>query len=211
MLKLYYHPLSFPALGTLFTAEAAGMEYESHIVDLQKGEHKTPDFLSINPMGRVPAMVDGDFKLSESVAIMRYIGRKSGSGLYPKGIEAQAEVDQWTDFSIHHVRSAMGRVQFNRVVAKFFGAEPDEKSLEAGLNFLATNLPFIEERLSKQPFLCGDSMTIADTALLSALEPADMCGFDLSPYPTIKAWRETRMSETFYTNVHSHFGAELGM
>lgn len=210
-MKLYYHPLSFPALGTIFTAEAAGVDYESQMVNLQKGEHKAPEYLAINPYGRVPALSDGDFTLSESVAIMRYIARKSGSGLYPDDIEGQAKVDQWTDFAIHHVRSPVGRVQYNRVIAKFFGAEKDEKSIEVGLKMLENNLPVIEARLSEQPFLCGEKMTIADIALLSALEPVDMCGVDLSPYPRIAAWREARKSEEFYTNVHSHFGAELGM
>ena len=65
-MKLYYHPLSFPALGTIFTAEAAGVDYESQMVNLQKGEHKAPEYLAINPYGRVPALSDGDFTLSES-------------------------------------------------------------------------------------------------------------------------------------------------
>ena len=210
-MKLYYHPLSFPALSILFAAEAAGADYETHVVNLQEGEHKKPEYLAINPYGRVPAMSDGDFNLSESEAIMRYIARKSESDLYPGDLQSQAKVDQWMDYVNHHIRSPIARVQFNRVVAKFMGAETDEASVQTGLKFLENNLPVIEETLKAQPFLCGDKMTLADVALVAALEPADMCGFDLSPYPTIKAWRATRMGESFYTNVHSHFGAELGM
>lgn len=210
-MKLYYHPLSFPALSILFAAEAVGANYEAQVINLQEGEHKKPDYLAVNPYGRVPAMSDGDFNLSESEAIMRYIARKSESDLYPGDLQSQAKVDQWMDYVNHHVRSPIARVQFNRVVAKLMGAETDEKSIETGLQFLANNLPVIEETLTAQPFLCGDKMTLADIALVAALEPADMCGFDLSPYPTIKAWRAARMGERFYTNVHSHFGAELGM
>lgn len=210
-MKLYYHPISFPALGILFAAEAANVEYESQVVDLQAGEQKTPEFLEINPCGRVPALKDGSFTLSESAAIMRYIARKTGSDIYPDTIEAQAKVDQWMDFTNHHIRAPMARVQFNRVVAKFKGAKSDEKSIEVGLTFLGNNLPVIETVLSEQPFLSGDKMTIADIALVAALEPAEMCGFDLSPYPTIKSWREARKTEIFYTNIHSHFGAEMGL
>jgi len=209
-MKLYYHPLSFPALSILFAAEAAGTEYETHVVNLQEGEQKSPEYLAINPYGRVPAMVDGDFNLSESEAIMRYIARKSGSDIYPDDLQGQAKVDQWMDYVNHHVRAPIARVQFNRVVAKLMGAEVDESSVQTGLKFLANNLPVVEETLKAQAFLCGgDSMTLADVALVAALEPADMCGFDLSPYPTLKAWRAARMGEPFYTNVHSHFGAEL--
>jgi len=210
-MKVYYHPLSFPSLGPLFTAEAAGADYESQVVNLVEREHKTPGYLTVNPFGRLPGLADGDFSMGESEAIMRYIARKSGSALYPGDIQGQAKVDQWMNFVNHHIRSPMGRVQFNRVIAKFFNAEPDESSLQTGLQFLENNLPVVAETLTSQPFLCGDDMTLADIALVAALEPAEMCGFDLAPYSAIKAWRETRKSESFYTNIHTHFGAEMGM
>lgn len=210
-MKIYYHPLSFPSLSPVLAAEAMGADYEKVVVNLQEGEQKSPEYLAINPYGRVPAMTDGDFKMSESEAIMRYIARREKSDLYPDDLQAQAKVDQWMDYVNHHVRSPIARVQFNRVVAKLMGAETDEASVQTGLKFLENNLPVVEETLKAQPFLCGDTMTLADVALVAALEPADMCGFDLSPYPAIKAWRAARMGERFYTNVHSHFGAELGM
>ncbi len=210
-MKLYYHPLSFPALSTLFTAEAAGADYETQVINLQEGEQKSEAFLAINPYGRVPALSDGDFCMAESEAIMRYIARKAGSDLYPSDIEAQAKVDQWMDYVVQHVRTPVARVQFNRVIVKFMGGEADESSLKTGLQFLENNLPIVEQTLTDQPFLCGSQMSLADIALVSALEPVDMCGIDLSPYPNLKAWRAERQSETFYTNVHSHFGAELGM
>lgn len=210
-MKIYYHPLSFPALSPIFAAEAAGMDYEKVLIDLHTQEQKTPEYLAINPYGRVPALSDGDFNMAESEAMMRYIARKADSDLYPSDLQAQAKVDQWMDFVNHHVRAPISRVQFNRVIVKLMDAEADESSVQTGLHFLAINLPVVEATLTDQDYLCGGAMTLADIALVAALEPAEMCGFDLSPYPALKAWREKQKAETFYTNVHSHFGAEMGM
>nr|AID57568.1 glutathione S-transferase [uncultured bacterium]AID57603.1 glutathione S-transferase [uncultured bacterium] len=209
MLKLYFHPLSFPALMPIFTAEASGKPYEKIMVDIAAGAHKAPDYLKINPFGRIPAMSDGEFNLSESLAISRYIARDTS--LYPNDAKAQGRIDQWADFSVHHIRINVGRIQFNRVVAPMMGSRVDESSIKLGLKLLGDNLPTIERRLSEFPFLCGDTMTMADISLLSALEPENMAKLDLSPFPELTAWLAARRSEAFYTNVHSHFGAEIGM
>ena len=211
MIKIYYHPISFPSLSPVFAAEAMGIDYEKEVVDLQKGANKTPEYLAINPYGRVPAMSDGDYNMAESASIMRYMARKSGSDFYPDDIQAQGEIDQWMDFVNHHIRSAVARVQFNRMVAPLVGAEVDEASIQTGLKFLEGNLPVVENRLSEQDFLCGDKMTLADISLVAALEPENTARLDLSPYPKLSAWLKARRSESFYTNIHSHFGAEMGV
>jgi glutathione S-transferase len=211
MTEIYYHPLSFPSLAPVFTAEAANIEYGLKLVDLAKGEQSSPEYLAVNPYGKVPALKDGDFKMAESAAIMRYLARKHDSALYPNEPEAQAKVDQWMDFVNHHIRTNVGKVHFNRTLAAMLGAEADEKSLADGLRFLEGNFPAIENCLSQLPFLCGDAMTLADIALVAALEPSDMSKIDISKYPSLTKWLSARRSETFYTNVHSHYGAELGM
>ncbi len=211
MIEIYYHPLSFPSLAPVFTAEAAGIEYATKLVDLSKGEQSSAEYLAVNPFGKVPALKDEDFALAESASIMRYMARKNQSELYPEGIHAQAKVDQWMDYIHHHIRTNIGKVHFNRSLAPMFGAEVDEKSLSDGLRFLANNFPAIEDCLSQQPYLCGDVMTLADIALVAALEPIDISKIDISEYPALTRWLADRRGETFYTNVHSHYGAELGM
>ena len=211
MLKIYYHPLSFPSLGPVFTAEAIGVDYEKEVVDLQGGQNKTAEYKAISPSGKVPALQDGDFNMNESAAMMRYIARREKSELYPADIKSQAKVNQWIDYINHHIRAPVGRVQFNRVVAPMMGADVDESSIKLGFHFLGNNLPLIESRLSESAFLCGDKMSLADIALVAALEPTTMAKIDLTPYPVLTAWLKARQSETFYTNIHSHFGAELGL
>lgn len=211
MVDIYYHPISTPALTVLFAAEAIGSAYEKKIVDLQSGEQRSEAYKAINPFSRVPALVDGDFKLSESSAIARYLARKAKSPLYPANFKAQARVDQWSDFVVHHIRNPVSRVQFNRLIAPMIGQEPDQKSLEFGLHMLEANLPITEERLSESAFLCGETMSLADICLVGALEPVNVAQIDISAYPKLEKWLDARRSESFYTNVHSHFGAEIGM
>ena len=211
MTEIYYHPLSFPSLAPLFTAQAAGIDYTTKMVDLAQGEQTSPEYLAINPYGKVPALKDGDFVMAESAAIMRYMARANGSALYPNEAQAQAKCDQWMDFVNHHIRTNVGKVHFNRTLAPLLGAEIDETSLADGLKFLSNNFPAIEQCLSQQSYLCGDKMTLADIALVAALEPINMSKIDISDYPALTKWLAARRSESFYTNVHSHYGAELGM
>ena len=211
MPDIYYHPLSFPSLAPIFTAEAANISYEAKLVDLTKDEHKSAEYLAVNPYGKVPALKDGDFAMAESAAIMRYMARQNGSSLYPSDTQDQAKCDQWMDYVNHHIRANVAKIHFNRSLAPMMGVDVDEKSMADGERFLANNLPAIENCLSTQPFLCGDQMSLADIALVAALEPSDMSKIDMSGFPVLTKWLAERRQESFYTNVHTHYGAELGM
>lgn len=210
-MKLYVHPLSPPALGVMFTAEAIGLAYDKAVVNLAKGEQRSPEYAAINPKGKVPALDDDGFTLSESAAIMRYLAKRENSPLYPEAAQAQAKVDEWMDYIGHHIRTPYGRIQFHRLVAPMLGQEPDPKIIDLALKDLSQNLPFIETQLSETPYLCGDHLTLADIALIAAIDSTEALKIDLSPYPALSKWREARRSEDFYTSVHSHFGAEIGL
>lgn len=96
MLQLYYASGSPPSRAVLQVIRILGLEVEVKTLDLLKREHLTPEFLKINPMHQVPTLVDGDFVVVESRAIMTYLvnSRKPGSELYPSDPRARALVDQ---------------------------------------------------------------------------------------------------------------------
>ncbi len=208
---LYFHPLSNPSLFPLFVAEAAGVAHERKMVDLQAQEQKGEDYLKINPFGRVPAMVDGDLAIGESGAIGRYLARKGGSGVYSEDMREAALIDQWTEFVVHHVRINVARIFFNRFVAPMTGQEPDQASVDLGVRLLNDSLVHLEVALDGDGHLHGDRLTLADIALVSAMEPVGMAKIDLSAAPVTAAWLERMHGEAWYKGVHSHFGAELGM
>ena len=84
MLKIYGANLSGPANKVRFTANYLGLDYEYVQVKIREGEHRHPEFLAINPVGKIPAMDDDGFVLFESSAIVRYLAEKHDSDLYPK-------------------------------------------------------------------------------------------------------------------------------
>jgi len=101
---LYWYPLSPPARTVNFFARAAGIELELRNTNLRHGEQRSPEYLAINPHGKVPALVDGELKIYESAAIIRYLAAKSSSRLFPlDDLQAQARIDMVVEFIIGQV------------------------------------------------------------------------------------------------------------
>lgn len=211
MPTLYYHPLSNPSLFPLFVAEACGLTYDRQMVNLQTQEQKSDDYLKVNPFGRVPALVDGDLAMGESSAIGRYLARISGSSIYSEDIQEAALIDQWCEFVVHHIRINVARIFFNRVIAPMTGQEVDQASMDLGVRLLQANMAHLEVALDGDGFLHGDRLTLADIALVGALEPQHMAKIDLSDAPVTAAWLEDKRTSEWYQAVHSHFGAEMGL
>lgn len=209
MLKIYGSDLSHPANKVRFAANALGLEYEYVFVNLREGEHKRAEYLKIHPAGKVPAIDDNGFTLFESNAIIRYLADKADSPMYPKDIKQRAVVEQWMDFATLHVGINLSKIYFNRIFAPRLGRPVDEQSLEDGIAFTAQFLPIIDQQLSKNKFLAGNEMTLADICLLSPLDPAEIAQVDLSAYKNIVAWRDNLKSQRFYTKCHKEYGEAL--
>src|SRR5579862_7965788 len=112
MLKIHGIPASSPTNKVRYLANYLNAEYEFHPVNLAAGEQKSSTFLKLNPMGRVPVIEDGEFHLSESNAIIRYLADKHQSKIYPKDLQQRAKIDQWIDFASHHVMMALSRIMY---------------------------------------------------------------------------------------------------
>jgi glutathione S-transferase len=154
--------------------EEIGVPYEFVMLDMQAGVHLQPDFLEINPMGKVPAIVDGDFKLWESGAILLYLAHKHGK--MPESLEQQAQIVQWVMFA----NATLG-------TGIFVEASRDRETPK-----LLTPLNQIFE---KQPFLMGDEFGVADAAVGSILNYIPMMlKLDLSAYPAVLDYMK-RISE----------------
>lgn len=208
-MKIYGHFLSAPANKVRLVASALGLDFEYHQLDLMQGEQKSPEFLKVNPLGKVPAIDDNGFLLFESNAICRYLASKNPSDYYPQDIQQRAIVDQWIDFSSHHILTNTGKILFNVVFAPMMDLTPNQDSIEEGKRYLTQQLPIIEQQLSKTKMLTSDNMTIADVTMIAAMDPFDIIKFDINDYPAISAWRKNIMQQDFYKNVHAHYAADL--
>ena len=101
-LKIYGVPLS-RAYRALWMANELGLDYENVPIHFADGSAKTPDYLAVNPNGRIPAIDDNGFKLWESMAINLYLAKKHGSGLLPKTMENEAHAIQWSFWAMTEV------------------------------------------------------------------------------------------------------------
>ncbi|MBW4575382.1 MAG: glutathione S-transferase family protein [Aphanothece sp. CMT-3BRIN-NPC111] len=164
MLKLYGGARSRASIVQWYLEEL-GVPYEFVMLDMQAGAHRQPDYLAINPMGKVPAIEDGDFKLWESGAILLYLAQKYGK--MSQSLEDQAHITQWVMFA----NATLGPGIFV------------EASRERETPNLMTPLNQIFE---KQPFLLGQEFSVADVAVGSMLAYIPMMlKLDLSDYPAV--------------------------
>ncbi len=198
MLKIYGNPLSVFVNKVNFLVTYLGLEYEFIELDPRKGDLQSAEFLAINPIGKMPAITDGDFNLAESLAIMRYLADKNNSDLYPKALEERAIVDQWLDFTTVHVGTSLLKVAVNKVLYKIFNMEPDLRSLKEGEESLIRFLPLVEKQLQQNKYLCGDKLSLADFSLLAGLGLTDAMDYSLNDYPSLSSWLKDLRAMEFY-------------
>jgi glutathione S-transferase len=205
MLKIYGSDLSGPSNKVRMTANALGLKYEYIPISIRNGENRTPEFLNMNPAGKIPVINDDGFILFESGAIIRYLAEKAGSSLYPKDRKERAMIDQWMDFIALHVGTSVSKVSYNRIFAPMRQVAVDEAAVVDGLKSLGQFLPVIDRQISKEKYVAGAELSLADISLLTVLDPADVAGIDLSAYPHVVTWRAALMKKDFYTKCHSSF------
>ncbi|KAM5558313.1 glutathione S-transferase F11-like [Rosa sericea] len=149
-----------------------GVEFEVVHVDLQAGEQKQPHILARQPFGQVPAIEDGDFKLFESRAIVRYYAAKyadRGPNLLGTTLEEKALVDQWLEVESHNFNDLVYAVVLQLVVLPSMGETSDLALVRSCEEKLKKVFDVYEERLSKSTYLAGSSFTLADLSHLPAI------------------------------------------
>ena len=178
--------------------EETGLAYEPHLVDIGKDESHLPEFLSLNPNGKIPAIIDPNgpggkpLGLFESGAILIYLADKSGQFLSADPA-TRYETIAWVMWQMGGVGPMFGQVGFfNKFAGK---AYEDKRPLERYIAEAKRLLGVLEARLTGRDWIMGDDYTIADIAtlgwvrnLIGFYEAGDLVGFD--SYTAVKAWLE---------------------
>jgi glutathione S-transferase len=192
-MKLYYHPASSTSRPVMLFAAENQVPLEMQVVDLFTGEHYQPAYEAINPNHLVPVLDDGDFRLTESSAILKYLADKIDSPLYPKELRARARVNERMDW----VNTQLCRdLAYGTVYPQIFpfhkrrSEEAQSAQLQWGQERAKGWLKVLDEHIlgAGQPYLCGDAMTIADYFASSFVALAELIGSDLRAYPNVHAW-----------------------
>ena len=178
--------------------EEIGLPYEVHLVDFNKDDQKTPEFLSLNPNGKIPAILDPDgpggkpLPLFESGAILQYLAEKTGK-LLPADAARRYQTIQWLHFQMGGIGPMFGQLGFFH---KFAGKEiADKRPLQRYVAESTRLLGVVEARLDGRPWIMDDEYTIADISmfgwvrnLIGFYEARELVAFD--SLTDVPAWLE---------------------
>ncbi len=144
-----------------WTLQELDVDFESITINLAVGEHFRPEFLKINPAGRVPVLVDDDFVLTESVAIVLYLAEKYlHKGLVPTDLKQRAQVNRWLLFTATELEQPLWRI------ARHTALYPEHLRLPAEVSLARQDFTdmaaVMEEHMQGRKFVVGDTLTVAD-------------------------------------------------
>jgi glutathione S-transferase len=185
MITIYGKPRS-RTVRCLWMAEEIGVAYENVKTDFNRGEARTPEFLRINPNGHVPALVDGDVKLFESLAINLYLARRYGGALWPRDVADEGRVFQWSIWAMTELEEPLLMALIHR---KFLPeAQRDARRADQGEAKARKPIGVLEGALDGREWLVGDAFGVADLNVAAVLLWAPMADIDLSATPRVAAW-----------------------
>ena len=183
-MKLYGIPGS-RAVRSIWAAEEVGVDYELIPTSFLE-ESKTPEYLAINPNGRVPALVDGDLVLFESMAINLYLAKTYGGKLYPSNPQDEARALQWTIWGMTELEPHL----IPMVLHKMFLPEDqrDPAVVSKAEAEVERPLAVLDAHVSDREYLLGGDFTIADLNLAGALSTANFVSYDISKFENASRW-----------------------
>jgi glutathione S-transferase len=182
-------------------ASALDVKLNLKLIDYDKKEHHTPEYLKINPQHTVPTLVEGDFKLWESRAIMVYLVEKysTNESLYPKDLQTRALVHQRLYFDMGSLYEAVGEVYW----PIFEGASISQEKLKK----LNEVVAFLEGFLDGHDYVVNDKITIADISIAVSISCAEAFDFDFKPFPKVAKWLELMKKSAGYCELKSGIDA----
>jgi glutathione S-transferase len=208
-MKLYYHPVSNTSRPIMLFAADANIDLEYRLVDLFTGEHVQPAYSEINPSKLVPVLEDGDFRLTEASAILKYLAEKTGSAAYPKDLQKRARVNERMDWLNTQFYRDWG---YGLIYPQLFPhlKRPSDEQQNAvvawGKEKSAGWLKILDENiLGPNAYLCGSEITIADYLGAAYLTAGEVVRCNLSPYPNITRWLGNMKARPNWAKVNKPF------
>ena len=213
-MKLYYHPVSTVSRPIVLFAADCGIALDKQVVDLMTGEHLKDAYGAINPSRLVPVLEDGDFRMTESSAILKYLADKVDSAAYPKDLKKRARVNETMDWLNTGFYRDFG---YGLVYPQIFphhkrrSDEAHAGCIEWGKEHTKKWLKVLDQQLlgSGKKYLCGDEITIADYFAAGMVSLTEVIHCDLAQYPNLARWYAAmkarpnwaKANETFYGMV----------
>ena len=166
-----------------------GLHVDYVVHDLFKAELRDPQYLKINPNALSPTLVDGEFELWESTAIMQYLADKAGAEqLFPRELHLRAEVVKWQCWQLAHFNRAIGEIAFEIVAKGNRGLEPDPARIEDARQRLVRYAPVLDAHMAQRRYLVADRITLADYSMIAFEAYRPRLPVDWQPWPHLNAY-----------------------
>ncbi|MFP3501566.1 glutathione S-transferase family protein [Burkholderia sp. SIMBA_062] len=163
-------------------------DFEFVSVNLLAGEHKRPEFLHLNPAGKVPVLVDGDLVIPESAAIVLYLADKyPEKALLPADLARRADAYRWIMFAVTELEQPLWRITRHTFIYPPEKRSPADIELACeDFNAMAT---ILDKHLEGREFIVGDTLTVADCVTAYLIDWASECNL-IEPFPQLRAYLE---------------------
>lgn len=199
MLKLYDHPVSGNSYKSRLLLNHLGVQYERINVDVFKGEQNDPKFVALNPNKKIPVLVDEDFIIWESNALLFYIGKKySPNAYYPEDPKAHGLVAQWLLFGKTTIDPNLAMARY---LTRFVEREAqEEQALAQHRAHGMMTLKILDDHLKDNKFLAGD-YSIADIGCYPYVYLAPEGEIDIEAYSSVMSWIERIQKQPGYISM----------
>lgn len=193
MITIHHSPLS-RSMRVVWFCEEIGLDYQLETVEMFSEAMQRPEYLAVNPLGKVPTIEDDGFVLWETSAILQYLDAKYGGGrlIPPPDTPAGALAIQWLGYGENPLTVIMGEI------AAHSGPMPEDRRIpalvERGQQIAPTLVSVVEQALGEQQWILGDNFSAADIMLVFGLMIADHLGYITDDFPRLRAYLERAMA-----------------
>jgi glutathione S-transferase len=209
-MKLYCHPVSTASRPVMQFCIDAGIDCEFVPVDLMQGEHRRPPYSTLNPNCLVPTLEDGDFVLTESSAILKYLAEKYDHPAYPHDLRQRARVNELMDwFNTGFYREYGYHLIYPQLFPhhKRRSDEAHSGTIDWGKQKATAALRILNDHYlaGPGPYLLGKDPTIADYFGSAIVTLGECIGIDLGPYPKVVAWIAAMKGRPSWQEINTMF------
>ena len=213
-MKLYYHPVSTACRPVMLFAAESGVALDYEVVDLFTGAQRQPQFMAINPSGQVPVLEDGDFRLTEGSAILKYLADEVGSPAYPAEPRPRARINELLDwFNTGFYRDLGYGLVYPQTLPHH--KRPDERVqagvVEWGREKTRHWVAILDQHLlgPRRTWLAGEAISIADYFGAGIVTLGEVIRLDYSPYPNLVRWLGAIKARPAWSKVNEAFYAHF--
>lgn len=211
-MKLYCDPLSTTTRPVLLFAAEHGLALDLQHVDLMSRQQLRAEYLAVNPTGVVPYLVDGDFGLGESSAILKYLADLIGSDAYPSDLKERARVNAAMDWFATNLQKDFTVNVCYAKLGFFSGMDPHlvQALIAAGEVKALRWLKVLDQHMiGDRAYVCGESLTLADYLGSAFVTMGELAGFDFKPYPNIRRWLSNMKALPGWNSAYAAFNGWL--